>query len=125
MRHSSVADSSRNGTGDGALDTPGEYATSKQSPHAASGGSDADSGFGLPTGGRCMRVRGPLTPVAGECAKPLSVGVAHTLGQYATATGTASVHRILRPEARVGRVGAGRGEGIPFIPTAPPHPAPQ
>ena len=98
MLQFSVADSSRNGTGGAWRDTLGEYATSMRSPHAASGCSDADSGFGLPTGGSCMRVRGPLTPVAGECAKPLSVGVAHTLGQYATATGAASVHRTLRPD---------------------------
>ena len=42
-----------------------------------------------------------------------------------TATGAASVTGVRRLEARAQRVGAGRGEGIPFIPTAPPHPLPK
>src|SRR3990167_555831 len=113
----SVADSSRNRAGGAGLDTPREYATFMRSPHAASGGSDADAGFGLPTGGRCMSVRGPLTRVAGECAKPLLVGVAPSV--------SASVTGVIRRGGRAGRVGAGRGEGIPFIPTPPPHPLPK
>src|SRR3990167_11143840 len=45
--------------------------------------------------------------------------------QDGSASLSASGSGAIRQETRVRRVGAGRGEGIPLFPTAPPHPPPK